>query len=253
MTNNPSRELCPHCHGMNEACSFCDGGWISIGDSTDSPSKGKPTIPVIPAEKKQHFSPKKRRILLDGQPSERSINIELLKRANQETARIDRAREKSGVLYARVAHEAFHTIKKLMADDVSGMTRKRLQYLLNTAFFHMKNSQALADPHEQRISKAKTHLRPKKSIQKNPLSKNPILGMRLREAGLAKTEISNASNQRESVVSDSVIQTPFDIKQVKTRKTKSSVAKQKGKRGKKAKVDIYNKGKRLFGSGFSKS
>ncbi|MBM3273085.1 hypothetical protein FJY94_07580 [Candidatus Kaiserbacteria bacterium] len=252
MTNNPQRELCPHCHGMNEECSFCDGGWISIDDSSTTPSKGKPTIPAIPPIKKQHFSPKTRRIVLYGQPSEGSINIELLQRANKEILRIDSARKKSVVLYSRVAHEAFHAIKKLMTDDIGGTTRERMRKLLNTAYFHMKKSQAISNPDEQRGSKSKTHIRPKKATTKSPSPRNPILGMRLREAGLANNEVTNVSNQQENRVSESTNQTPSNMKHVKKRKMKSNATK-KGKSGKNAKADIYQKGKRLSGSGFSRS
>lgn len=248
------RRLCPHCRGMNDECPFCDGGWLITGETLESSDIPPPKAVIVDSQsvraQELKFNPRSRHIVLGENTNGVIADIDLLKLANREVSLIDKARGISTEHYAKVARSAFMAIKALLERYKGEALKSRLQKILNTAYFHMKNAQAMmpANPRAnsghviQRARNANKNLNQVNHV-------NTIMRERLLGAGVTIShQMNNATSGKPVVSKTSSNKTHQADKKATTTKASKSA---KGKRRKK--IDIYTAGKRLSGSGFSKS
>ncbi len=152
MTAN--RRLCPLCNGNNDSCPSCDGGWITDGDSIEVTPKPVPMI-VDPAngvgdKKSAPFKPRSRKIRL-GPPTEtKGLALQALTIATKAIAAIENDLGRSNQAYFKAADSAFKAIKELINQSKNEAMKPRLKKLLDTAYYHRKQAQALNRPKHPR-------------------------------------------------------------------------------------------------------
>lgn len=249
--NMTERRLCPHCRGMIEDCPFCDGGWVDVEDVRPTPNVPLPK-PVIPVGKESPtaFRPSMKHIVLGSEPEDLNASAEICRKMSKELSRVREASETSISAYAREAKSALAAIKALARQYKGECLKSAMQKLLDTAHYHMKNSQAMLLPAERNGYHGKTinkQAKPGKAENAKPQVANNQLRDGLVAIGVVGKPLgATNSNSLDLPVPKATVGQIENKQQKKVKKSKRG----NKKRGK---TDFYAKGKRLPGSVYSKS
>lgn len=145
MVEISQRVLCPYCHGENEYCSKCNGGWIGLPEAESGPS---PRRVKVKRERSKTVNGHKRRSLRTAEedrerPPQISLNqkYELLIQATKEVKRVEQISGLPTLTVVKTARAAFRSIKKILSNCKTDELRASVKTQLNKAYYLLKRAE----------------------------------------------------------------------------------------------------------------